>query len=329
MAEYPFIAVGFSLDARRQGCYSARPKSGIVDPLFSHLTAHRMPFDRRQIVLLLAVLALAGCNTPIHRGKSPLAPAQMSADSIVLEMFFVRVPFGDPSVNEKLWGEIDEQQFSPELRERLARNGFRAGLISGQMPAELSKLLELGDKPAPDGAIESTKVEDLESQPRVVRRHQQIRPGQRSEIIASGVYGQLPVFTSESGHLLGQTYNQAQGFFAVKAFPQPDGHVRIEMVPELHHGESRQRWVPGQGMMRLEAGQPKRAFDDMTLSADLVPGAMIVVSSLSNRPGSLGHHFFTEATSDDRMEQKLLVVRLAHTQNDGLFNPPEPIKLEE
>ena len=75
----------------------------------------------------------------------------MSPDSVVLEIFFIRFPFGDTAVNEKLWEEIDEQQFSPELRERLARNGFRVGLISGQIPIELSKLLELSDKPIPTG----------------------------------------------------------------------------------------------------------------------------------------------------------------------------------
>ncbi len=287
-----------------------------------------MPFGRRQIVLLLAVLAIAGCNTPLRKGKSPLMPARMSPDSVVLEMFFVRFPFGDPAVNEKLWEEIDEQQFAPELRERLAKNGFRAGLLSGQMPIELSKLLQLSDKPAPTGEIEEAKIEDLESQPRVVRRHLQLRAGQRSEIIASGVYGQLPVLMCESGQLCGQTYNQAQGVFAVKSFPQPDGRVRLELAPELQYDQPRQRWVGNQGMLRLETGRPKRAFDDMVLAADLAPGAILVVSSLSNRPGSLGHHFFTE-NDGGRLEQKLLIVRLSQTQHDGLFNPPEALKLEE
>lgn len=273
------------------------------------------------------MLATAGCNTPLQKGKSPLAPAQMSRDSVVLEMFFVRFPFGDTTVNEKLWEEIDEQYFSPELRERLARNGFRVGLVSGQMPVELSKLLELGGKSAPSGDIEGAKVDELEAEPRVLRRHLQLRTGQRSEILASGVYAQLPVLMCESGQLCGQTYNQAQGLFAVKSFPQLDGRVRLELVPELHYDQPKQHWVGNQGMLRLEASRPKRAFDDMTLTADLVPGAMFVLSSLSNRPGSLGHHFFTE--NSGRLEQKLLIVRLSQTQQDGLFNMPEPLKLEE
>jgi len=260
-----------SLDALPDARYPVRPKSGIVGP-FSWFAAYPMRPDRRHIVLLLAMLAVTGCATPLQKGKSPLLPAQMSPDSVVLEMFFVRFPFGDPAVNEKLWDEIDEQQFAPELRARLARNGFRAGLVSGQMPIELSQLLQLDDKPALDRHIEDSKVDELAAQPRVVRRHLQLHSGLRSEIVASGVYAQLPVLMSESGQLCGQTYNQAQAMFAVKWSPQPDGRVRLELVPELHHDEPRQRWVGGQGMLRLEAGRPKREFADMTLTTDLAPG---------------------------------------------------------
>jgi hypothetical protein len=276
---------------------------------------------------VLALLAIAGCVTPLSKGKSPLVPAQMSADSVVLEMFFVRVPFGDPKVNEKLWEQVDEQQFSPDLRERLARNGFRVGLISGQMPSELSKLMELSDKPVPTGQVDGAKVDSLETEPRVVRRHLQLRAGQRSEIIASSVYPQLPVLVCESGQLSGQTYDQAQGIFAVKSLPQPDGRVRLELVPELHHDQPRQHWEANQGVLRLETSRPKKAYDAMTMTASLAPGEMLVLSSLANRPGSLGHHFFTE--SGAHLEQKLLIVRLAQTQHDALFSPPEPLKLAE
>jgi hypothetical protein len=277
--------------------------------------------------MLLALLAIAGCTTPLRKGKSPLTPAQMSPDSVVLEFFFVRFPFGDAAVNEKLWEELDEQHFAPDVRKRLAHNGFRVGLVAGQMPVELSKLLELGGKAAPSGEIEATKVENLDVKPRVVRRHLQLRTGQRSELLASGVYEQLPVLVCENGQLCGETYRQAQGLFAVKSYPQSDGQVRLELVPELHHDQPRQHWVGNQGMMRLEASRPRRVFDDMAISATLPPGAMLVLGSLSSRPGSLGHHFFTE--NDGRLEQKLLVVRLAQTQRDELFDPAEPLKLEE
>ncbi|MCE5267856.1 MAG: hypothetical protein LLG00_08215 [Planctomycetaceae bacterium] len=281
----------------------------------------------RKAVLLLALLAIAGCAPLSKTTKSPLASPQLSSDSVVLEMFFVRVPFGDAAVNGKLWDQIDEQPLAPELRQRLTRNGFRAGLLGNEMPEELSKLLELADKPAPTQQTEGAKVEQMDAEPRVTRRHLQLRAGQRSEILASSIYPQLPVLVHTAGQLSGQTYTDAQGLFAAKSFPQPDGRVRLELVPELHHGEPRQRWVGGQGMLRLETGRAKQVYEDMTLTADLAPGAMLVLTCLPNRAGSLGHHFFTQ--SEGRLEQKLLLIRLSQTQHDGLFNPPESLKLED
>ena len=48
----------------------------------------------------------------------------------------------------------------------------------------------------------------------------------------------------------------------------------------------------------------------MTIAADLRCGAMLIVSSLPNRPGSLGYYFLT--SNDGRLEQRLLIVRLAY-----------------
>ena len=158
-----------------------------------------MPSTLRAAVLLLAVLSIAGCINPVHSGKSPLLPAQMSPDSVALDMFFVRFPFGDADANEKIWQEIDEQQISSDVRERLNRNGFRVGVIGGQMPIELSKLMELSDKTTAVGEDDGVNVENIQAKPRVVRRHLQIRTGQPSEIIASGIYPELTVLVSDMG----------------------------------------------------------------------------------------------------------------------------------
>ena len=69
---------------------------------------------RREAIVLLAGLLVCGCVNPLPKGKSPLVSAQMSADGMVLELFFVRFPFGDKAVNDKLWQEIDEQQLEKE-----------------------------------------------------------------------------------------------------------------------------------------------------------------------------------------------------------------------
>ncbi len=94
----------------------------------------------------------------------------------------------------------------------------------------------------------------------------------------------------------------------------------MDVVP-VHHDQPRQRRIEDQGVLRFDFGRPKRDFEDMAISTTLSPGGMLVMTNLPNRSGSLGHHFFTE--NDGRLEQKLLVIRLSQTQQDGLFTTPD------
>ena len=279
--------------------------------------------------LACAAAIVAGCQELDRRpAKSPLKPLQMSHDSVVLDIFFVRVPLGDAEANGALWEEVDEQHFPAELRQRLARNGFRVGLVGGQIPAALSKLLEMKDKPAPRGNAHEVKAAELEQEPKVVRRHSQVRPGQRTEIQASGVYDELPVLTCESRGLCGKTYQQAQGVLIVQAKPVADGRVQLDLLPEIQFGESRLRSIPTPGGMRLEPGRSKKGFDDLALQATLLPGHLVVLTGLPDRPGSLGYQFFTQDNAGKR-EQKLMIVRVSQTQHDDLFDPQQALPLEQ
>jgi len=277
-----------------------------------------------------AVAALLnGCHSaPKMAGRSPLESPRMSPDSVVLEVFRVRFPFGDPEGNAELWQEIDEQHLPVQLRRRLARNGFRVGLIGGQVPIPLSRLLELKEKPAPAGVGTEVPVAKIDDQPAVERAHITVRSGARAEIVASQEYEKLPALVvGDGGELGGQTYERAQGVLAVKAYPLSDGRVRLDLTPELHHAAPRPRWVGKQGMWRIETGRPRRVFDELALEATLAPGSMLVLSSLPKRPGSLGHYFFSE--DQEQLVQKLILVRLCQTQHDGVSCPEEMLDFKE
>ena len=276
---------------------------------------------RVSLALLTAAAAvLAGCRNVAERiGKSPLKPPQMSPDSVAIEIFFVRFPLSDPEANGRLWEEVDEMHLAGEVRQRLARNGFRVGLVGGQVPATLARLMELKDKPAPTPPGLETRVADLEHEPRAVRRRMELRPGVRSEIIASDVQDELPVLFCSQAGVEGEIFRLAQPVLDIKAYPERDGRVRIRMVPEIHHGENRLRHVFTPGMVRLESGKNKRAFDEMAIEAVLAPGHMLILSTRPDRSGSLGYRFFT-LNPGGQLEQKLMIVRLAQTQHDALFD---------
>jgi hypothetical protein len=290
--------------------------------------------DRLSLIARLSIVALAtaaGCAPVMNKkGNSPLAKPVMSPDSVVLEFYFVRFAFDDPEINGPTWDEIDEQPFESRLRKQLAESGFRVGLIRGELPSELQKLIvgeaktQIANEPpageideAPAGTIQPQVVAiDDESSTR--KRTQQLRAGQRSEILASGVYDSLPLVEVDQGQLHGKPYPKGQGLFAVKSYPQGDGRVRVDLSPELHYGDQKVNYVGDQGMLRIDTGRSKKVFEQLAMSATLAPGEMIVLGSLPEKRGSLGHYFFTELTGG-KLDQKLLIIRLAQTQYDDLF----------
>lgn len=257
-----------------------------------------------------------------------LQPTLMPPGTVALEVFSICLPPESPEMAKSIWAEVDEQDFPVNVRRQLEKNGFRAGVLAGEIPPALSQLLDLKGQPGAAGEVQHVNIADLATPARVTIQHMQTHAGQRYEIAASSVLEKMPILAAEAGEIHGQTYEQAQGVFDMHVTPQPDGRVQVELVPEVHHGQSKQRWVGDQSIFRLEPGRPKRAFDELKLATTLGPGAMLLLGSRPERQGSLGHYFFLESNGrDDRFDQKLVLVRICQTQHNDLVSPgPLPIK---
>ena len=266
---------------------------------------------------LLAPLWLSGCEFISYKpkGASPLIPLELTNDSAELEVIFIRVPAGDPDFNVALWRDVDEQALPAALRTELAANGFRAGIVGSESPPILARKLSAAEDRAAPPATAAAK---LESEPAVRRTRLQIHRGRPGNIIASGNYDQLSLLVREDDQVLGKTYPQAQGDFIIEVDPQPGHRVALSLLPELKYGEARQQWVADDGIFRLQSGKSKKTFDKLKLDAILGADQMLVVTSLPERSGSLGHYFFTESKSGDP-EQKLLLIRLTEAKSSDLF----------
>jgi hypothetical protein len=279
------------------------------------------------LAVCMTALAAPGCRLiePEAAAKGPLAPLAVSAETVTLEIFFAHFPAGHPQLNGALWDEVDEQAFSAELRRELALNGLRVGMVGTHVPIELARLLTLTDQP-PKTRGENTV--SLESEPTVSMRLLSVRSGRRSEVVTSHTYERIPLLTREAGQVVGRTYTNADGRFALRATTQKDGRVQVDLLPELHYGEQRQRWNAADGVIRLEAARPKRVFDELQLKAEIAPGQMLMVTCLPDRPGSLGYYFFTEPKAD-ALVQKVVIIRLAQAGTDPSFADPAADELRD
>ncbi|MCS7305442.1 MAG: hypothetical protein NZ602_10100 [Thermoguttaceae bacterium] len=272
----------------------------------------------------IVLAGLAGCSTVVANSpqkNSLLRPAQMSPDAVGLEIFFIRLPLGDPEANHLLWQEVDEQALPVSVRRALWKNGFRAAVVGTSVPVRLARLLKMSDHPSPahqEGLCRVQLQEAQKIEPWISCRKLSLRAGCRSEVIASGIYEEMTILRPEPQGVGGQTFRKAQGLFGLYVQPMADARVQLELVPEVHYGEPAQRWVGDQGMFRLEVRRERQVFTELTIQSRLAPGEMLLVSCLPDREGSLGWYFFTQTTGGDP-QQKLLLVRLAQTQHDPLF----------
>jgi hypothetical protein len=249
--------------------------------------------------------------------------------TVALDVFTIRVPIGDPALDDSLWSDVDEQRFPAAVRKRLAANGIRAGVVSSQWPARLQSALKLDEAAAPtanEPNIEIT-VSDFEQQAKVRHRIVNMPSGRRAQLICLGEKArpaELPLFIrDDEGAVVGRTYRKACGMLVVRAVPQGDRSIKLELTPEVEHGDPTRRVEPGDGMLRVEFSPAHDRFDALKMDSNLALGQMLVITCMDDRPGTLGHHYFTE-TNADRVLQKLMLIRLSQSDYDDLFGVAIP-----
>lgn len=269
------------------------------------------------LLLPLALIPCGGChllNVPLGE-PSTLPPMPKARDSVLLEITFVRLMNDEAEALEDVWRLADEQPFAAETRRAWSANGMRVGLLGKQYPDLLRERIQ---KPLEPAAGDDTTV-GTQTAASQIRRELHCRGGQKCEIVASTKRDAMVVLMKENGQARGETYQQAQCRFTARAMPQDDGRVRLELLPEIHHGEHKQRYVGGDGMFRLEVGQQAKVFRELLLSANLAPGQTLMLSGTAETMG-LGRHFFTEGEGS-QLQRKLLLVRLAESPANDLFAP--------
>jgi hypothetical protein len=280
---------------------------------------------RWPLAVVLALLPVATGCTKIPKNTS-LMPSTPVPEHVALEVFFVRVPLGDQSVVGPLWSQVDEQAIGLDVRRRLTANGFVVGQVGGQLPVAVTDLLKISDDAPTLNAVQPTVV-DLTKPTLVHRKRIDVyRPETPNRIVVTGQqerHEKLQVLLCEEDgdrpFVHGRTFKNAQGVLVTKVEPQPDGRVRLNVVPEVEHDQVRQHVTAQAGAgWEVEFVPPHETFNTLRFSATLSPGEMLILSCRGDRPGSLGHQFFTERQSDV-LNQIVLIIRVVQGKADDLF----------
>lgn len=278
--------------------------------------------------IALAWLAVAAGCAKMPKSASLLAGTP-AADHVALELFFVRLPPDKAAVADALWSSVDEQVVDLDVRRRLAANGFMVGRVGGQLPAAITDLLQITSD-APIQPVDEPTVIMPTKAPLAHRKLIDVFQTETpNRLIVTGERERLPKLVvlyrdeTEGGAVRGHTFKNARGSLLTKVFPQADGRIQLDIVPEIEHGEPQRKVEPAEGgTWTMQMVPPRETFDELRLSATLVPGEILVFGSRDDRPGSLAEQFFTERQA--HVLQKIVVlIRVIQAKSDDLFQEPE------
>jgi hypothetical protein len=214
-----------------------------------------------------------------------------------------------------LWSEVDEQPLPADLRQRLAQNGLRAGIVGPHVPDALAELLKVTDERI---STEERSLVPLDTEPGITLRVLQPRPGKRHDLNVSETFDQMSLLRCTEGQVAGKTYYKAVGRLTLRVFPEANTRVRLELMPELHHGEFTNHVSGGNGVLMWKQDRQREIFSDLKLTVTLSPGQMFLITCQSDKPSSIGHYFFAQ-TGEDKPMQTLCVIRLAQAGPDRSF----------
>jgi hypothetical protein len=269
-----------------------------------------------RIVVALSLTAWVGCQSAFVIPQDAaldklLRPVTTSPNSVTMEIFEARIPLDQDEQVESVWQQVDEQCLDADLRRRLLANGLRAGVIGGPLPDELSNMLGL-QSAMPDEETERVVTVDS-AVPRVTRRVVQVNKLEPRPIPASELRTEARVLFNDDGNTHGKPFLEVEGRYELRAEAIPGQRVAVHLVPELHHGQLRNRYSGSdQGKLLIIPSRERETFERLTMNAELDPGELLIVGCLPGAEASLGGLLHTVQAAG-RTERKFILVRVLET----------------
>ncbi len=271
--------------------------------------------SRGVLVGVVAHCALSGCQffspggtseSKPRNSQSLLKPVKPEKNALQLDVLIIDRRADDPLLGPLLWQEIDQvgAVVPPEQREIVEQNGCQVGHVAAKPPMTLLQLL--GQIPE----IPGTTAGDANlPKPRVSGRTYSVSSGTDTEIQVSDLQPECDVAIANRDQTRQAHFERVRFVYRLKPIRLQDGWVRIEFLPEIHHGDMQLRPTPTDDLgWTYKSAQNVEACHPQKFAVTLNVGESAVVTATPPE-GTLGDRFFRREENGER-RQRLLFVRL-------------------
>lgn len=261
--------------------------------------------ESRTLRLFLVVLLLTGtggcalfpegtepASNALTRRMKPITPPR---DGIDLEVWYIDRPVGDPLIGNALWREIDQISSTPlDVSFRLNEAGIRYGVVGSELPKTLDALLN--DREA--STVHQTQ-----------RRLIPVFSGEPTELQVASLPRQCHIRIPGRSAQEARDYSSVRCVFRVTAQRIQEGWVRLEFVPEIHHGDSQIRAMaasPGADWQMQESQQVDPLYEHR-FSLEVNLGDHVVIGCVGDAADSVGQHFFRGGEAEPGQERLIVI----------------------
>ncbi len=234
-------------------------------------------------------------------------------DLVAVEAAVVRLPLQDSFANRTLWREVDELVLPLDKRLALEANGLRTGIVSGNVSADLQRLL--------------TGKESC-----VACRRVAVRPGGAYFLAVIQQQRDLTLHLVEQGEVVEQQFEQAQCGFLWR-LSSDDDFTQVQCEPCVRHGRPVRLLQPTEdgSDWDLQSARPQKGFAALAWELKISSAEYGVVGCLAEREQSFGYHSLVEL-ADGAAFQHLVIFRRVPRIGEAsasLMRPPSRSPLKE
>lgn len=254
-------------------------------PLFPGMKPRRFNLMIALGLAVVAALTAAGCRN-LNVVDKPVAgivlpKTQMESDSVAVRVAVVELD--DQQKTEfKSFIETTDQKLSLELRQRLDDNGVRVSVVSNVNTSSLQKMLAPGIQ-SPEWLSgqeqELAEAGKLEPIYRLTsHRHLEKKRGESFSVDVSPVRQSSSWRVHVGQQQFSDSADLAQCSMQITSWPLPDGSVKLQFMPQVHHGHKLSRIGVDGSNFAVQQRRDVKELRSLSFDITVLPGETVVVS---------------------------------------------------